>query len=682
MAWRQKGKFTMNFGAHKKGVSGFQEVGSAEGAKRASSTPDRPINRRMKLAEEDNYLEQEEEAEKQVEIERPIASDESEDELDAYMANIAKEADRAGGGDGPKVKRTEYEDEDDQDTFFKHLQKVKAEEAARQIADDEEVLYDSDDNPIVNTDKREILPLPDIDHSAIDYLPFEKDFYIEHEDIKRLTDEQVRDLQLKFQMKVSGYCPPRPCLSFAHFGFDEALMALIRKMEFTQPTPIQAQGIACALAGRDVIGIAKTGSGKTAAYLWPMMVHIMDQPELEPEDGPIGLVCAPTRELAQQIYTEARRYGKAYGLRIAAVYGGDSKWDQTKALRDGAEIVVATPGRLIDMVKTKAVKMDRITFLVLDEADRMFDMGFEPQVKSIVNNTRPDRQTLLFSATFKKKVERLARSALTDPVRIVIGDVGEANQDVTQHVEIFRDIKDKWPWLVDRLVQFTSAGSVLIFVGRKDNCTELAKNLGNANFEVGCLHGNVDQSGRNEIINNFKKKKMPILVATDVAARGLDIPSIRTVINYDMSRDIDTHTHRIGRTGRAGMKGEAYTLITEKDERFASELVRSMEGANQIIPPSLLDLANRNPKFRKDRHRGAPGRGGRGRGGRGRGGSRGDDRGQASGFSGGQSGGYHANPEKWRAGVGASGLPATTSRGGWAGDWWECVETIGTRGGD
>lgn len=218
---------------------------------------------------------------------------------------------------------------------------------------------------------------------------------------------------------MTGAVPPNPVTSFGHFGFDESLIKAIRKSEYTQPTPIQAQAVPAALSGRDIIGIAKTGSGKTAAFIWPMLVHILDQKELAPGDGPIGLILAPTRELSQQIYMEAKKFGKVYNVRVCCCYGGGSKWEQSKALEGGAEIVVATPGRMIDLIKMKATNLQRVTFLVLDEADRMFDMGFEPQVRSICNHVRPERQTLLFSATFKKKVERLARDVLTDPVRIV-----------------------------------------------------------------------------------------------------------------------------------------------------------------------------------------------------------------------------------------------------------------------
>uniref|UniRef100_A0A8C8DJ97 ATP-dependent RNA helicase DDX42 n=1 Tax=Oryzias sinensis TaxID=183150 RepID=A0A8C8DJ97_9TELE len=416
-------------------------------------------------------------------------------------------------------------------------------------------------------------------------------------------DEQVSDA-----INVSGAAPPKLCTSFAHFGFDEQLMHQIRKSEYTQPTPIQCQGVPIALSGRDMIGIAKTGSGKTAAFIWPMLVHIMDQKELEPGEGPIAVIVCPTRELCQQIHAECKRFGKAYSLRSVAVYGGGSMWEQAKALQEGAEIVVCTPGRLIDHVKKKATSLQRVTYLVFDEADRMFDMGFEYQVRSIASHVRPDRQTLLFSATFRKKIERLARDILVDPIRVVQGDIGEANEDVTQVVEILLSGSDKWAWLTRRLVEFTSAGSVLIFVTKKANSDELAANLTQEGYSLGLLHGDMDQSERNKVISDFKKKNLPILVATDVAARGLDIPSIRTVVNYDVARDIDTHTHRIGRTGRAGEKGVAYTLLTHKDTTFAGDLVRNLEGANQAVSKELMDLAMQNPWFRKSRFKGGKGK--------------------------------------------------------------------------
>ncbi|XP_026525437.1 ATP-dependent RNA helicase DDX42 isoform X1 [Notechis scutatus] len=586
-------------------------------------------SKRANFDEENAYFEDEEEDSNNVDLpyipaensptrqqfhSKATDSDSEDDPLEAFMAEVEDQAardmkrleDKDKERKNSKGIRDDIEEEDDQEAYFRYM----AENPTAGVVPEEEednLEYDSDGNPIAPS-KKIIDPLPPIDHSEIEYPPFEKNFYDEHEEITSLTPQQVVELRHKLNLRVSGAAPPRPGSSFAHFGFDEQLMHQIRKSEYTQPTPIQCQGIPVALSGRDMIGIAKTGSGKTAAFIWPMLIHIMDQKELEPGDGPIAVIVCPTRELCQQIHAECKRFGKAYNLRSVAVYGGGSMWEQAKALQEGAEIVVCTPGRLIDHVKKKATNLQRVTYLVFDEADRMFDMGFEYQVRSVASHVRPERQTLLFSATFRKKIEKLARDILIDPIRVVQGDIGEANEDITQIVEILSSGPNKWNWLTGRLVEFTSSGSVLLFVTKKANAEELANNLKQEGHDLGLLHGDMDQSERNKVISDFKKGTFPVLVATDVAARGLDIPSIKTVINYDVARDIDTHTHRIGRTGRAGEKGVAYTLLTQKDSNFAGDLVRNLEGANQHVSKELLDLAMQNAWFRKSRFKGGKGK--------------------------------------------------------------------------
>lgn len=533
-------------------------------------------------------------------------SDSDDDPLDAFMAGIEQEVKRTKGAPEERKEskgvRDDIDEEDDEESYYRYIQENPNAGKSQEESEDE-LEYDEDGNPIAPIKPKYIDPLPSIDHSTIEYQEFTKNFYQEHPDIVALQPHQVLDLRNKLGIKVSGFDAPSPVTSFGHFGFDEPLMKSIRKSEYTQPTSIQAQAIPISLSGRDSIGIAKTGSGKTAAFIWPMLIHIMDQRELAPEEGPIGIILAPTRELALQIHSEAKRFGKVYNIQVVCAYGGGSKWEQSKALEAGAEIVVATPGRMIDMIKMKATNLQRVTMLVLDEADRMFDMGFEPQVRSICDHVRPDRQTMLFSATFKRKVEKLARDVLTDPIKVVQGELGEANQDVTQIVLVLPQGGKKWDWLCRRLVEFTSAGSVLIFVTKKANAEELATNLRNKEIDNLLLHGDMSQFDRNEVITSFKKKDTPILVATDVAARGLDIPHIKTVVNFDIARDIDTHTHRIGRTGRAGEKGMAYTLVTDKDKEFAGHLVRNLEGAAQEVPTALLELAMTSSWFRKSRFR-------------------------------------------------------------------------------
>lgn len=222
-------------------------------------------------------------------------------------------------------------------------------------------------------------------------------------------------------------------------------------------------------------------------------------------------------------------------------------------------------------------------------------------MRSICNHVRPDRQTLLFSATFKKRIEKLARDVLTDPVKIVQGDLGEANEDITQHMLVFINPVHKQNWLLAKLVEFLSHGTVLVFVTKKADAELVASTLQLREHDAVLLHGDMDQSDRNRVITRFKRREVEIMVATDVAARGLDIPHIRTVVNYDVARDIDTHTHRIGRTGRAGEKGTAYTLVLDKDKEFAGHLVRNLEGANQEVPEALLELAMQSAWFKKSR---------------------------------------------------------------------------------
>ena len=519
------------------------------------------------------------------------------DPLDAFMADI--DATVRESETKARPRRDDLEDEDDQDTFFEEMAKGGAGPAGAEVAEDEGL----------------DVPIPPLDHSEVAYEPLGKDFYSVHADIAKLSPAEVRQLREKLGIRATGADVPRPVASFAHLGFDDALMAAIRSANYTSPTAVQAQAMPAALQGRDVIAVAQTGSGKTAGFLLPMLVHLMDQRELEAGEGPIGIVLAPTRELAQQIHTEARRFGRVYGLSIALAVGGSSKWEQTKRLKAGAEILVATPGRLIDLIRNGAAPMRRASFLVLDEADRMFSLGFEPQIRSVLGQIRPDRQTLLFSATFPKRIEKLAREALSDPVRVTVGTAGGASTDVKQLVEVIGPDRNKWVWLSERLVGFLSAGSVLIFVTQKGNSSELAGNLRKFGHPgTLLLNGDMDQASRDHVIAEYKSAKAGsprLLVATDVAARGLDIPGVRTVVNFDVARNIDTHVHRVGRTGRAGVPGEAYTLITPDEGKFAGELVRHLEQGGQPVPGPLVALANMNKAFRRARSGRGGARGGK-----------------------------------------------------------------------
>ncbi|CAI5477113.1 unnamed protein product [Closterium sp. Yama58-4] len=449
-----------------------------------------------------------------------------------------------------------------------------------------------------------------VDHSAIEYDEFDKDFYQEHPDVTAMSAADVAARLASLSIRTSGFDVPRPISAFAHAALPPALMGAVRKHGYSAPTPIQSAALPVILSGRDVIGVAKTGSGKTAAFVLPLLVHVADQPRAGRGEGPIALICAPTRELAAQIHAEARRFAKPLNLRVAGVFGGMSKFDQFKELKGGVEVVVATPGRLIDMLKMKALSLRRCTFLVLDEADMMFHLGFEPQVRAIVGQIRPDRQTLLFSATMPRRIERLARDILTHPVRITVGEVGAANADVRQRVVVLPEPggvgggpgggtgggtagdDGKVAWLLGELGARVDEGDVLVFAGTKLRVDAVTAAVAGAGFKVGALHGDLDQSRRSEVVRQLKKGELHVVVATDVAARGLDIRSIKTVINLDSARDMDAHVHRVGRTGRAGdTDGVAISVVTGKEARFAGELVGCLVAGGQEVPPELLELA-------------------------------------------------------------------------------------------
>ncbi|RLN81953.1 hypothetical protein BBJ28_00009434 [Nothophytophthora sp. Chile5] len=464
---------------------------------------------------------------------------------------------------------------------------------------------DDGDAPADEMDKKVMEVLAPVDYAAVHYEPFRKAFYTPHGDIAALSNQEVAALRKELSVRVEGSAVSAPVRSFMHLGFDRKMLAMLMKLGLEAPTAIQAQAFPVALAGRDLIGIAKTGSGKTLAFTLPMVRHVMDQRELQRGEGPIAVVLAPTRELAHQTFVQAKKFLGIYGASCAAIYGGAGKWEQVQALRKGAEVVVATPGRLIEMIRKKTAPMSRVTFVVLDEADRMFEMGFEPQLRSVMGQIRPDRQTLMFSATFRRRVEALALDVLENPVKLTIGQVGQANEDIRQVAVVLPGHGAKWPWLMAHLRRLVDEGRLLIFAGSKAGCEELAKNLASA-FPAAparCLHGDKSQQERSEALAMFKSGECRVLVATDVAARGLDVKNVKNVVNFDVAKNIDTHVHRIGRTGRMGTDGfepgTAYTLVTRKETQFAAQLVYNMDVSSQVVSAELLALAQGDPRFRR-----------------------------------------------------------------------------------
>ncbi|KAL8458516.1 hypothetical protein ACS0TY_035308 [Phlomoides rotata] len=425
--------------------------------------------------------------------------------------------------------------------------------------------------------------------------PFEKNFYVESPSVAAMSEADVEEYRLRREITIDGKDVPKPVKSFRDVGFPEYVIQEIAKAGFTEPTPIQSQGWPMALKGRDLIGIAETGSGKTLAYLLPAVVHVNAQPILAPGDGPIVLVLAPTRELAVQIQQEATKFGASSKIKSTCIYGGVPKGPQVRDLQKGVEIIIATPGRLIDMLDSHHTNLRRVTYLVLDEADRMLDMGFEPQIKKIVDQIRPDRQTLYWSATWPKEVEQLARRFLFNPYKVIIGSPDlKANHAIHQHVEILSE-SQKYHKLVKLLEDIMDGSRILIFMDTKKGCDQVTRQLRMDGWPALSIHGDKSQAERDWVLSEFRAGKSPIMTATDVAARGLDVKDVKYVINYDFPGSLEDYVHRIGRTGRAGAKGTAYTFFTAANARFAKDLVNILEEAGQKISPELVAMGRGAP---------------------------------------------------------------------------------------
>jgi len=425
---------------------------------------------------------------------------------------------------------------------------------------------------------------------------FEKDFYQQHPAVQAMSDEEAERIRADRSITIV-HCQtavPKPIRTFEEASFPDYVLAEIQRAGFKEPTPIQVQGWPIALSGKDMVGIAETGSGKTLAFLLPAIVHINAQPELEKGDGPIVLVLAPTRELALQTQEECIRFGKSSKIKNTCCYGGVPKGDQARHLRDGVEIVIATPGRLIDFLQSGDTNLKRVTYLVLDEADRMLDMGFEPQVRKMCTQVRPDRQTLMWSATWPHSVQALAREVCReDPVHINVGARQlRTAHTIKQYVEVLQE-SEKRSRLRRLLEKIMDGSKILIFCQTKRAGDDLTREMRTDGFPALCIHGEKRQEEREWVMKEFKEGKSPILVATDLASRGLDVKDIKCVINYDFPNQIEDYVHRVGRTGRAGASGSAYTFFTPHQSKHAKDLIDVLREANQSIPEELERLSRR-----------------------------------------------------------------------------------------
>ncbi|XP_078439709.1 DEAD-box ATP-dependent RNA helicase 14-like [Wolffia australiana] len=418
----------------------------------------------------------------------------------------------------------------------------------------------------------------------------------------------VESYRRQHEITAMGDDIPAPYMTFESTGFPSEVLQEVQHAGFSFPTPIQAQSWPIALQGHDIVAIAKTGSGKTLGYLFPAFIHLK-KVRNNSRMGPTVLILAPTRELATQIQEEAVKFGRSSRVSCTCLYGGAPKGPQLRDIERGADVVVATPGRLNDILEMRRISLRQVSYLVLDEADRMLDMGFEPQIRKIVKEIPTRRQTLMFTATWPKEVRKIAADLLDRPLQVNIGNIDElvANAAITQYVEVMSSMEKQRR--LEQILRSQEPGSkMIVFCSTKRMCDQLSRLLART-FGAAAIHGDKSQSERDFVLNQFRSGRAPILVATDVAARGLDIKDIRVVINYDFPTGVEDYVHRIGRTGRAGATGLAYTFFCDQDAKYAGDLIKVLEGASQRVPSELRALATRGG-YGKARSRWAPTSGG------------------------------------------------------------------------
>ncbi|KAF4090422.1 hypothetical protein AMELA_G00051600 [Ameiurus melas] len=442
-----------------------------------------------------------------------------------------------------------------------------------------------------------------------DLPPLKKNFYFEADSVAKRSAEEIREWRKENNsifvddLKEEGKrAIPNPVYTFEEaFACYPGIMENIVRVGFQKPTPIQSQAWPIVLSGLDLIGIAQTGTGKTLSYLLPGFIHMDQQPvPRDKRDGPGMLVLTPTRELALQIEAECNKYSYK-GFKSICVYGGGDRRAQIKMVTSGVDIVIATPGRLNDLQMNELINLRSITYLVLDEADRMLDMGFEPQILKIILDIRPDRQTVMTSATWPTGVRRLAKSYLKDPMMVYVGTLDLAAVNTVQQTVLIVQEEEKKAYIFDFIHNMEPEDKVLIFVGKKIVADDLSSDLCLRGMAVQSLHGDREQCDREEALQDFKDGRVRILVATDLASRGLDVHDISHVFNFDFPRNIEEYVHRVGRTGRAGRFGVSVTLVTRGDWKMACELIHILERAGQDVPEELVLMAERYDKHQKEK---------------------------------------------------------------------------------
>ena len=435
--------------------------------------------------------------------------------------------------------------------------------------------------------------------------------------LEEMQDRDWRIFKEDFSIVTKGGNIPPGIRKWKEVKLQPELFKVIESIGYKEPTPIQRQAIPIGLQNRDIIGVAETGSGKTAAFLIPLLTWILTLPKMERaedvDQGPYAIILAPTRELAQQIEEESVKFGKPLGIKTVSVIGGLSREEQGFKLRLGCEIVIGTPGRLVDVLENRYLVLNQCTYVVMDEADRMIAMGFEPDVQKIldflpVSNLKPDteeaedpnvlmsnfaskkkyRQTVMFTATMPPPLEKLARNYLRRPATVYIGTVGKPTERVKQIVIMCSENEKR-----NKLIEVLERGfdpPIIIFVNQKKGADILVKSLDRMGYSACTLHGGKGQEQRDFALLSLKQGNKDILVATDVAGRGIDIKDVSYVINYDMAKSIEDYTHRIGRTGRAGKSGTAITFLTKEDSQLFYDLKMAvLESPQSECPYELLN---------------------------------------------------------------------------------------------
>jgi ATP-dependent RNA helicase DDX46/PRP5 len=538
----------------------------------------------------------------------PSDQDSEGDEFEQFMSTINKEHETTEEKDKIKLLAQPIKTDKIINLLEQQEPDLEVEEIYRPIIEtDQEVII----KDILETKKKEFKP---VDHTKIDYPEFRKNFYIPPKELLELTEKEIDQKRIDLDgIQIRGVGCPCPVEKWSQFGMPPGVHEIIKKfLKYERPTSIQAQAIPAIMSGRDVIGIAKTGSGKvilinqTIAFMLPMLRHIKDQRLSMGQEGPVALIMTPTRELAMQIFKESKPFTKSLGLRAVCCYGGSPIREQIAQVKRGCEIIICTPGRMIDLLCAnggRVTNLRRVTYLVMDEADRyiiinnrMFDMGFEPQVMKIIESIRPDRQTVLFSATFPRFMEALARKILIKPLEVLVGLRSVVCEDVTQVVEVHQNDDSKFLRLLAILGKASSEDpnmKMLIFVDRQEGADTMMANLMKRSYPCLALHGGKDQADRDSIIQDFKNHTANILVATSVAARGLDVKELKYVVNYDCPNHLEDYVHRCGRTGRAGNKGTAYTFIMPSHASRAKDLVKALSMSNVAVPRDLKQLADK-----------------------------------------------------------------------------------------